>query len=129
LDATATGADEIGKAMQKVGGSAGALNVDFSLVSSWIAVISSRTRESAETIGQSVKSILARVQSLKESGYDSTDGTTVNQVAKALDAVGIKLMDSKNQFRNFGDVMNELGKKWSSLDSRQKAYIATTVAG
>jgi TP901 family phage tail tape measure protein len=53
-DATATGADEIGKAMQKVGGSAGALNLPFEQVSSWIAVISSRTRESAETIGQSV---------------------------------------------------------------------------
>jgi TP901 family phage tail tape measure protein len=122
-------ADEIGRAMQKVGGSAGALKINFDLISSWIAVVSSRTRESAETIGQSMKSILARVQSLKEYGFDETDGTKVNQVAKSLATVGIKLMDAKGQFRNFGTVMNELGAKWSTLDSRQKAYLATTVAG
>jgi TP901 family phage tail tape measure protein len=128
-DATATGADEIGRAMQKVGGTAGALNVNFEKVSSWIAVISSRTRESAETIGQSVKSMMARIQSMKENGFDETDGTKVNQVAKALNAVGVQLMDSQGQFRNFGNVMDDLGGKWKNLDSRQKAYVATTVAG
>jgi TP901 family phage tail tape measure protein len=128
-DATATGADEIGRAMQKVGGTAGALDVNFEKVSSWIAVISSRTRESAETIGQSVKSMMARIQSMKENGFDETDGTKVNQVAKALNAVGVQLMDSQGQFRNFGNVMDELGSKWKNLDSRQKAYVATTVAG
>jgi soluble lytic murein transglycosylase-like protein len=122
-------ADEIGRAMQKVGGTAGALDVNFEKVSSWIAVISSRTRESAETIGQSVKSMMARIQSMKENGFDETDGTKVNQVAKALNAVGVQLMDSQGQFRNFGNVMDELGAKWKNLDSRQKAYVATTVAG
>jgi TP901 family phage tail tape measure protein len=126
-DATATGADEIGKAMQKVGGTAGALQIPFEKVSSWIAVVSSKTRESAETVGQGIKSILARVQSLKEKGFDSTDGTSVNQVSKALNAVGIQLMDSSGQFRNFSTVLDELGAKWNTLDSRQKAYIATTV--
>jgi TP901 family phage tail tape measure protein len=38
-DATATGADEIGRAMQKVGGTAGALDVSFEKTSSWIAVM------------------------------------------------------------------------------------------
>jgi TP901 family phage tail tape measure protein len=122
-------ADEIGKAMQKVGGTAGALDVNFEKVSSWIAVISSRTRESAETIGQSVKSIMARIQNMKEKGFDEEDGTKVNQVAKALNAVGVQLMDNQGQFRNFGTVMDELGAKWKNLDSRQKAYVSTTVAG
>lgn len=128
-DATATGADEIGRAMQKVGGSAGALNLNFEKVSSWVATISARTRESAETIGQSLKGILARIQNMKEYGFDEADGTKVNQVAKALAAVDVALMDSNGQFRNFGTVMDELGAKWKDLDSRQKAYISTTVAG
>lgn len=128
-DATATDASEIGEAMQRVGGTAGALGVNFDKVSSWIAVISSRTRESAETIGNSVKSILARMESLKEKGFDETDGTKVNTVAKALAQINVNLMDSNGQFRNFGSVMDDIGKKWSSLDSKQRAYIATTVAG
>lgn len=129
MDATATGADEIGRAFQKVGGSAGALNLEFEKVSSWIAVLSSRTREGAETIGQSVKSILARIQQLRENGYAEEDGTQVNQVAKALNEVGIALLDNQGQFRDFGKVMDELGAKWKGLDSRTKAYLATTVAG
>ncbi|MGG1663097.1 phage tail tape measure protein [Brevibacillus sp. NRS-1366] len=128
-DATATGADEIGKAMQRVGGTAGAIGIEFEKVSSWIAVVSSRTRESAYTIGNSIKSIIARVQSLKENGFDSEDGTKVNQVAKALAEVGIQLVDSEGNFRNFGTVMDELGGKWDTLSNRQKAYVATTVAG
>lgn len=128
-DATASGADEVGEAMQRVGGSAGALNIEFEKVSSWATVISSKTRESAYTIGNSIKSILARIQSMKENGFDEEDGTQVNQVAQSLASVGVALMDSQGQFRNFGTVMDELGSRWKNLDSRQKAYIATTVAG
>jgi TP901 family phage tail tape measure protein len=128
-DATATGADEIGVAMQKVGGTAGAIGLEFEKVSSWIATISSRTRESASTIGNSVKSIIARVQSLRENGFDEEDGTQVNQVSKALAQVGIQLIDTQGNFRNFGTVMDELGAKWGSLTNRQKNYLATTVAG
>ena len=122
-------ADEIGRAFQKVGGSAGALQVEFEKVSSWIAVVSSKTRESAESIGTSFKSILARIQNMKEYGFDEEDGTKVNYVAKALAEVNIALMDANGQFRNTGTIFDELGAKWDTLDSRQKAYLATTIAG
>lgn len=128
-DSTASGADEIGQAMQRVGGTAGAIGLEFEKVASWIANVSSRTRESAFTIGNSVKSIIARVQSLKETGFDEEDGTQVNEVSKSLAAVGIQLMDSEGQFRDFGLVMDELGGKWDSLDNRSRAYISTTLAG
>lgn len=128
-DATATDASEIGEAMQKVGGSAGALGLEFEKVSSWIATISGRTRESASTIGNSIRSILARIQNMKENGFDEEDGTKINEVAKALNSAGIALTDQTGNFRDFGKVMDDLGAKWGSLDSRQKAYISTTVAG
>lgn len=128
-DATATGADEIGQAFQRVGGTAGALGIEFEKVASWIAEISSRTRESSYTVGNAVKSIIARIQSLKENGFDEEDGTKVNQVAKALAEVGVQLIDEQGNFRDFGKVMDELGARWEGLSSRQKAYVATTVAG
>ncbi|MCK9198572.1 MAG: phage tail tape measure protein, partial [Bacilli bacterium] len=122
-------ADEIGRAFQKVGGSASALQVPFEQVSAWIAVVSSKTRESAESIGTSFKAILARIQNMKEYGFDEEDGTKVNEVAKSLATVGIQLMDTNGQFRNTGVLMDQLGKKWDNLDSRTKAYLATTIAG
>lgn len=122
-------ADEIAKGFQQVGGTANALGVDFEKASSWIATISAKTRESAEQVGVSVKSIMARFQQLREKGY-TEDGIDSNQVSKALDKAGIKAIDEQtNQFRNFGTVMDELGAKWGTLDSRTQAYIATTLGG
>jgi TP901 family phage tail tape measure protein len=69
------------------------------------------------------------MQSMKENGFDQEDGTKVNQVAKALAAINVNLMDSNGQFRNFGTVMDESVLNGRILDSRQKAYVATTVAG
>jgi len=74
-DSTASGADEIGEAFQRMGGTIGSTDIPFEKAASWIAVISSKTRESAYTIGNSVKSIVARMQSLKEKGFDETDGS------------------------------------------------------
>lgn len=113
--------------MQRVGGTAGALNIEFEKVASWVAIVSSRTRESSYTIGNSIKSLMARIQSMKEYGYDEEDGTQVNMVSRALAEVGVALTDQQGQFRNFGIVMDELGERWHLLDSRQKAYLATTV--
>ncbi|OPH47626.1 phage tail tape measure protein [Paenibacillus ferrarius] len=128
-DSAATSASEVGEAMQRVGGSANSIGLEFEKVSSWIGQLSSSTRESSFTIGNSIKSIIARVQSLKEKGFDEEDGTKINQVSKALAEVGIRLVDEKGNFRNFGTVMDELGAKWGTLTSRQKAYISTTTAG
>jgi len=54
LDQTASGADEIGKALQKVSGTAESMSVPLEKAAAWIATISSKTRESAETIGKLV---------------------------------------------------------------------------
>jgi len=128
-DATATGADEIGEAFMRMGGSIGSTDIEFEKAASWVAVISSKTRESAYTIGNSVKGLIARMQSLKENGFAEDDGTQVNQVSKSLATIGVQLLDTEGNFRNFGLVMDEVGEKWKSLNSRHKAYIATTLAG
>lgn len=129
-DATATSSMELAKGFQKVGGIAGAMNVEFEKASSWLATISARTRESAESIGTGLKTIMARYQQLTEKGYVEEDGTKVNNVAKALNEARIKMIDdATGQFKNFGDVMDELGGKWDKLDNRTKAYIANAMAG
>ncbi|MCE5220063.1 MAG: phage tail tape measure protein [Clostridium sp.] len=53
-DTTASGADEIGEALQRVASAADNSNVSLEKSASWIATISSITRESASTIGRSL---------------------------------------------------------------------------
>jgi TP901 family phage tail tape measure protein len=128
-DATASGADEVGRSIQKMGGTADALNIPLEKAASWVGTLSAKTREGAEEIGNSLKAIMARYQQLRERGFSEEDGMAVNQVAKALGEVNIQIMDSEGNFRNFATVMDELGAKWESLSNREQAYIATSFAG
>jgi TP901 family phage tail tape measure protein len=127
-DATATGADELAEGFQKMGGSVSALKIPFEFASSLLATLSSKTRESAATLGDSLKSLMARFQTLRETGF-TEDGQGVNDVGKALDAVGVKLLDQAGNFRNYMDVITDLSKVFPTLTSRQQAYVSTALAG
>jgi hypothetical protein len=48
-------------------------------------------------------------------------------VAKALRSIGVVLMDG-NQWRDTSDIFSDIAEKWGELDSKQKSYIATTMA-
>lgn len=52
-----------------------------------------------------------------------------SKVETALKSVGVALRDSQGQFRDLGQVIIELGSKWSSLDSATKRYLGTIIAG
>jgi TP901 family phage tail tape measure protein len=128
-DKTASGADEIGEALQKVAGTAESMSVPIEKASAWIATISSKTRESASVIGNSLKSMMARYAQIKAEGFNSEDATKLNEVTMALKTAGIIAVDSQGQLRNFGEVIDELMPKWSGLNENTKRYIATTLGG
>lgn len=128
-DSTATSASELGSAIQKVSGTAGALGIEFELLVAQISTISAKTRESAESVGNSLKTMYQRMVNLREAGFDEEDGTRINDVAKALATVDIALTDSEGNFRDLGLIISELGEKWSTLDNRTSSYIASVMAG
>jgi len=88
-DTTASGAEEIGEALQKVASTAENSGVSLEKAASWIATISSITRESASSIGNSLKTIISRYEQIKAKGFNEEDATQINDVTKALQAVGI----------------------------------------
>jgi len=135
-DATATGADEIGKAFQRSASVASIAGVDYKKLASYIAVVSSTTRVSAETIGNSMRSLMIRYQAIKENGFNAEDATNINQVTKALEDVSkqtgfsISAIDkSSGMLRNYTDVLDDLSKVWDDLNPKQKAYLQTALAG
>jgi TP901 family phage tail tape measure protein len=108
MDKTAAGTEEIGGALMKVASTADNMGVSVEQAASWIAAISSKTRESFSTIGNSMKGILARYIQIREKGFNEEDATNINMVTKALKDVGIVAIDDKGQLRNFGDVIKSL---------------------
>lgn len=46
-----------------------------------------------------------------------------------MSGLGIALRDSNSEFRNMGDVLDEVGQKWNSLNSVQQAALSVAMAG
>ena len=128
-DATATSGEEVARGFAKTSGAASALNLEFEKVASWIAAVSARTRESAETIGTFINTFISRLSRMTITGFDEEDGTTINDVAKALDRVGIVMMDNEGNFRDFGKIVDEVGAKFPHLNDETKSLIGTAMAG
>lgn len=125
----ATSAEELATAMQYVSSQAANAGISFDKLIGLITVGSETTRLSAETIGNTWKSILARMEQVK-AGVDIDDeGESLNNVEKVLNRFNIKLRDSMHEFRNMEDVIDEVGQKWENFNSVQQQQIATAIAG
>lgn len=128
-DASASGGDEIGKAMQKVASTAQEAGLSFEWLGSYIATISEKTRQAPEVIGTSLNSIMSRLQSIKQKGYNEEDETQINDIAKALRNIDVSLMDNEGNWRDMSDIFMDIALQWENLDDKTRSYISTTLAG
>lgn len=130
---TASDVDEISSAMTKTASIAASAGMEFETTAAFLSQIIETTRESAETAGTALKTVIARFQELKKdpSEIGEVDGEIVdaNKIETALRSVGVALRDSSGQFRELDDVFMELSAKWDGLDTNTQRYIATIAAG
>lgn len=125
---TATSLEEIATSMQKVAATANTVGVSMEQVSSIVATVSSVTRESAESIGTSYKTIFARIGDLKL-GETLDDGVTLGQVSSQLDKIGVSVLDANGEMRDMGAIIEDLGSKWQTMSRAEQTAIAQVVAG
>lgn len=127
---TATDVEELATAMARTASIAKNAGMTFEQTTAFIATMEETTRLSAETIGNSMKSIIARFQKLKTDPESLLeDGVNANDIEKALKKANVALRDTEGNFRNIGDVIMELSAKWNTLDTNTQKYIATMAAG
>ncbi|MFA6711179.1 MAG: phage tail tape measure protein [Candidatus Caldatribacteriota bacterium] len=128
---SASSFDELSYAMTKTAASAQVAGIDMDHLFAYIAKVIEATREAPENIGTAFKTIIARMQQVKEAGVIVEDGVTtpLNKVQEALEAVGVELLDHEGQLRDLQDVFRDLGREWDYMDRNTKAYLATIIAG
>jgi TP901 family phage tail tape measure protein len=130
---TAASTKEIANAMTKTASIASSAGMEFETTAAFLSQIIETTRESAETAGTAMKTVIARFQELKKAPDEigEIDGEIVdaNAIETALRSVGVALRDTNGQFRDLDDVFLELSGKWGSLDKNTQRYIATIAAG
>ena len=134
---TASNVDEISTAMTKTASLANSANMSFESTAAFLAQIIETTRESAETAGTALKTVIARFSEVKKL-YSEGDllGTDeegqeidVNKVSTALRTAGINLNEFLTGAKGLDEVFMELASKWDTLSIVQQRYIATMAAG
>ncbi len=127
--ASATDYDELAIALSKVASQAhnAGMSMDYTLA--LLTKGLETTREAPETMGTALKTIIARMRELSDYGATLEGDTDVNNVESQLAYVGIALRDANGELRSTEDVLDELGRKWDTLNSNQQAALAKALAG
>ena len=126
--ATAASSEEIAGGLEKFAAVADTVGLSYEYASAALATIIDRTRQSEDVVGTSLRTIFARLSSLSL-GETLEDGVDLTKYTKALDTVGVKVLDQNGQLKEMDIILDELGAKWGELNGAQKQALATTVAG
>lgn len=123
---TASDLEELSIGMSRVASAANLMGVDVDQLNAQLATIISVTREAPETIGTSLKTIFARMSDI-EAGLD--EETSLGEYTQGMAELGFNVLDANNKLRDMGDVVEEIGGKWTSLSREQQVSLAQTMAG
>ena len=125
---TAVDVEELSIAAQKAASVAATVGVDMDQFAGHIAAIESVTREAPENIGNGLKTIYSRIADISL-GKDLEDGVNLGSFSKALQKVGVDVLDSTGQLRDAGAILEDTMAVWQDLNQTQRAAVAKTVAG
>ena len=125
---TASSTDEISEGIQKFASVANTIGLSYEYATSALATLTAKTRESANTVGNSLKTLFARIQGLTL-GETLEDGTDLNKYSKALEKVGISIKDQQGQLKDMNTILDEMMNKWDSLSRAEQVALAQTVGG
>ncbi len=126
--ATASSTSEIATGLQKFAAAADAAGLSYEYAASALATITATTRQSADTVGTGLRTVLARIESLNL-GETLEDGVGLTKYTKALEAIGVQVLDNNGQLKAADEILDAMAEKWQGLTDAQKMATAETVGG
>ena len=123
---TASDLEELSTGMSKVASAANIMGVDIDQLNGMLSTVISVTREAPESIGTSFKTIFARMSDI-EAGLDTE--TTLGEYTQGMADLGFNVLDANGKIRDMGEVVEEIGNKWTDLTREQQLSLAQTMAG
>lgn len=122
-------ASDLAVAMSRTANSANISGVSMDRLLGYLATVEEVTQKSAETIGESFKTIFARMGNIKLDNYLDDDGEDLSDVETVLKSFGIALRGVDGDFRNFAEVLDDVYAKWEQFGAIDKRAIANASAG
>lgn len=126
----ATSSSDLALALAKTAANAKLAGLSLDDVVGQLAVVNETMKESGEETGSFYNTMLSRMGNIKAGRVDDIEtGEDLSDVESTLKQMGIALRNSSGQFRNFGEVLDEVGTRWNDYDNVQQRAIATAFAG
>ena len=126
--ATATSTDEIAQGLSKFAAVADTVGLSYEFATAALATITSNTRESADVVGNALKTLFSRIQGL-QLGETLEDGVDLNKYSEALAKIGVDVIDANGNLIAMDEILTNMASKWDGLTDSQKVATAETVAG
>lgn len=126
--ATASSSQEIAGGLEKFASVAQTVGLSYEYAASALATIVAQTRQSEDTVGTGLRTLFARFEGLKL-GETLEDGVDLNKYSKALQSIGVNILDANGNLREMDDILDDMGEKWDTLTQAQKVALAQTVGG
>ena len=126
---SASDAGGIGSALTKVASQANNAGVSLEKTAAMIATVKDVTQASDETIGNAMKSILARMNNIKAGKFIDDNGEALNDVEKVLNKIGISMRDNNDQFLDSETILDTVADKWDTFDKKTQRAVSTALGG
>ena len=107
---TAASNADIAEGMQSFAATAETVGLSFEYGASALTLLRDVTQQSASTIGNSLKTIFARLSSLKL-GETLEDGVDLTKYTKALESVGVEVLDANGELKDMDSILDSLSGK------------------
>lgn len=137
----AISAGDLALAMSRANNSARLAGVDMNKFIGYVTTVADVTQKSAESVGESFKTIFSRFGNVKagkfvasyedtqSADYSEDEWTNLNDIETVLGRIGIKIRENAKEWRNVDDVLSEIGEKWNTWDKTTQNAVATAIAG
>ena len=125
---TAADLEEMATGMSKVASAANVMGVDIDQMNAILATTISVTRQAPESVGAAYKTIFARMSQI-EAGEETEDGATLKSYTEQMAAMGVSVLDTNGKLRDMGDIIEEVGEKWSDWGREQQIAFSQIAAG
>lgn len=122
-DSVASSTLEIMQAIQKSGSSAQTAGVQLEELEAMAAVIGSTTRESGAVIGNSLKSLFAKLSQVDDMTGEINDD--YSKTLKRVADLGIAIESQSGSLLDATDILKNIGNKWDDLSEQEKKYLSS----
>ena len=119
----------LAEAMSQAAESANAGGTSMDRLIGYIAAVGENSDASMKEVGNSFKNIYERMDSVKSGQFGAGADEGLNDMEEVLSKLGVSMRDSTNQYRDFDDVLDDVGARWNELSQKEQNALSVAVAG